>query len=180
MIEELLMRNYKIELSRLEGEDGEGWFAEAPDLKGCCADGVSVEEALANLQEAKKAWFQAVLEQGGNIPEVPTNDPLSFRGYSGRFVIRIPQSLHARIAKDSKQNRVSLNQYVNTLIACGMGVLSKHQGKQSHEIDVRIEVQRTSFEFNQSGWRSASWMPNAEKSIVFAGKRDESWTTTEN
>ena len=99
MIEELLMRNYKIELSRLEGEDGEGWFAEVPDLKGCCADGLSVEEALANLREAKKAWFQSVLEQG-DIPEVPSGDPLSFRGYSGRFVVRLPQSLHARIAND--------------------------------------------------------------------------------
>lgn len=68
-IEHLMQRKYKIVLWELSEDDGGGWFAEIPALKGCCSDGESPEEALRNLEKAKRAWLEAALEFGRQIPE---------------------------------------------------------------------------------------------------------------
>lgn len=43
--------------------------------------------------------------------------PLSRRTYSGKFNIRMPQVLHRRLARESAQQNVSLNQYVVSKLA---------------------------------------------------------------
>ena len=39
-----------------------------PDLKGCVAVGDSPEEALANLEEARRLWLETAHEHGDEIP----------------------------------------------------------------------------------------------------------------
>ncbi|MCX6089136.1 MAG: type II toxin-antitoxin system HicB family antitoxin [Candidatus Atribacteria bacterium] len=43
---------------------------EPPDLKGCSAFGHTLEEALREVQIAKKAWIEAALSEG-----IPTPSP---------------------------------------------------------------------------------------------------------
>ena len=43
--------------------------------------------------------------------------PLSRRTYSGKFNVRLPQELHRRLARESAQQNVSLNQYVVSKLA---------------------------------------------------------------
>jgi len=62
---------YTIELYPLDDEDGGGWIAEIPDLKGCCADGETPEEAIKNLDEAKRIWLETAIRRGISIP-LPT------------------------------------------------------------------------------------------------------------
>ncbi len=45
------------------------WFAEIPMLNGCMTNGDSQADALAMLEDAKKAWLTTALELGLPIPE---------------------------------------------------------------------------------------------------------------
>ncbi|MBZ0279735.1 MAG: type II toxin-antitoxin system HicB family antitoxin [Anaerolineae bacterium] len=45
------------------------WFAEIPVLNGCMTNGDSQADALAMLEDAKKAWLTTALELGLPIPE---------------------------------------------------------------------------------------------------------------
>ncbi len=48
-------------------EDG-GYIADIPDLEACSAFGKTPEEALAEVERAKKAWLQAARKAGKPIP----------------------------------------------------------------------------------------------------------------
>jgi predicted RNase H-like HicB family nuclease len=43
--------------------------ADIPDLEACSAFGSSAEEALAQVEQAKRAWIVAAQEAGRPIPE---------------------------------------------------------------------------------------------------------------
>jgi len=90
-------------------EDG-GFIAEAPDLPGCSAFGETEADAAAEARHAIVAWLEAAKAAGRPIPEASVVEPVG--GYSGKFVLRIPRSLHARLARQAKAEGVSLNQYI--------------------------------------------------------------------
>jgi predicted RNase H-like HicB family nuclease len=48
-------------------EDG-GYIADLPDLEACSAFGLTPEEALAELEQARAAWLEAAKEAGKPIP----------------------------------------------------------------------------------------------------------------
>lgn len=58
---------------------------------------------LAMLEEA------AAINDGSTISLDALRDELE--GYSGKILIRIPKELHKTLAKEAKENGVSLNQY---------------------------------------------------------------------
>jgi antitoxin HicB len=89
-----------------------GYSVEIKDLPGCVSQGDTLEEALEMLADAKLAWIKVNLELGNPIPE-----PQSAKKYSGRFIVRLPSTLHQRLAEEAQQNNVSLNQMVATLLA---------------------------------------------------------------
>ena len=103
---------YPIELSRRDDDGDRYWIAEIPDLPGCIADGEDPGKAIESLSEAKQLWMEARLENGHPIPE-PT-DP---RGYSGRLLLRMPKSLHRKLAAQSRREGTSLNMYVVSLLS---------------------------------------------------------------
>ncbi|MFA5881264.1 MAG: type II toxin-antitoxin system HicB family antitoxin [Eubacteriales bacterium] len=61
-------------IRRLTEEEGSGWLAEIPQLPGCMSDGETVEEAIANISDAKKCWIETALELGRVIPEPSPDD----------------------------------------------------------------------------------------------------------
>lgn len=95
-------------------EEG-GYVVEIPDLAGCLSQGETVEEAMEMIRDAKKCWIETCMELGRPIPE-PTSEE-----YSGKLNIRIPKSLHRVLAEKAKEERVSLNQYINYQLARGIG-----------------------------------------------------------
>ncbi len=107
--------NYDIKLRRLTEDEGGGWFAEIPSLPGCMSDGETPEEALLNLNDAKKAWIETVLEIGREVPE-PTTDQ-----YSGQIRVRMPKSLHRTLAERARDENVSLNQLITYHLSRGVG-----------------------------------------------------------
>jgi predicted RNase H-like HicB family nuclease len=56
-----------------------GYTALHPDLKGCVAVGETREEALANLEEARRLWLETAYEHGDEIP-FPPSWPFGRRG----------------------------------------------------------------------------------------------------
>jgi predicted RNase H-like HicB family nuclease len=63
----------------LGGGAGRGYTAFHPDLKGCVAVGETREEALANLEEARRLWLETAYEHGDEIP-FPPSWPFGRRG----------------------------------------------------------------------------------------------------
>lgn len=94
---------YTIELHR----SPEGGFAAGVlELPGCISQGDTAEEALEMIQDAMKSWIMTALEDGDPVPE-PVPD-----AFSGRFVLRIPRSLHRSLAHLAAREGVSLNQFI--------------------------------------------------------------------
>lgn len=109
---------YEVRLFPLAEEDGGGWAADVPELPGCFTDGDTPEDALENAEQAIEEWLEIAKEDGRPVPE-----PKKARDYlfSGKFTLRIPKSLHRRLAEKAEANGVSLNQYVSTLLAHNHG-----------------------------------------------------------
>ena len=97
--------DYPVQLLRHIQDDDVYWVAEIPDLPGCMADGLSPDEAIEHLSEAKQVWIDSCLEDGLEIPE-----PSKAYDHSGRFLLRLPKSLHKKLAREAKREGVSLNQ----------------------------------------------------------------------
>ena len=93
---------------------------DAPDLPGCITCGETIEAAVANAVDAKKAWIEAALEEGIEIHE-----PDNLEDYSGQFKLRIPRSLHRSLAEHSKREGISMNQYCVYLLSKNDAVYSK-------------------------------------------------------
>ena len=60
------------------GSDTTAWGVVVPDLPGCFSAGDTLEEALANAEEAAAAWIDAALDAGEAIP-APTTDAMPTR-----------------------------------------------------------------------------------------------------
>jgi predicted RNase H-like HicB family nuclease len=99
-------------------DDGGHWYVRVPEWDGCMSDGDTPEEALENVKDAMFNWVYGVLEDGLEVPE-PANP---FPDYSGRFVLRLPRSLHRQLAERADAEGVSLNTLCLTLLAGGLGV----------------------------------------------------------
>jgi predicted RNase H-like HicB family nuclease len=62
-----IVRDYHINIFYSE-EDG-GYIADIPDLEACSAFGATAEEALAEVERAKKAWIAAARDAHKPVPE---------------------------------------------------------------------------------------------------------------
>lgn len=94
-----------------DGDEG-GYVARYPDLPGCITVGETMSEALANAEDAKRAWLTAALADQVNIVE-----PDSLEAYSGQFKLRMPRSLHRSLAEHAKAEGTSMNQYCLYLLS---------------------------------------------------------------
>ena len=102
--------NYPIEMRPLSEQEGSGWLITFPDLPGCMSDGETPEEAIINGQDALTCWIHACKEAGRDIPQ-PGNSS------SGKFITRIPKSLHVRLVSRAKHEGVSMNALVSSFIS---------------------------------------------------------------
>lgn len=97
---------YNYIIQPINDETGEYFYAKVLELDGCQSTGDSFEEAYKSLREAMKEWIEIKLEHRISIPE-----PIKSDSYSGKFVIRMPKSLHYQLSIEAQEEGVSLNQY---------------------------------------------------------------------
>jgi len=85
-----------------------------PDLPGCMSDGETPEEAIKNGLDAARSWLETAREFKDRILRPGESS-------SGKFVTRIPKSLHVRLIARAKQEGVSMNALVTAYLAEGLG-----------------------------------------------------------
>lgn len=107
-------------ISQIPKEDGGGFLITFPDLPGCMSDGATEAEAVGNGKDAFKAWVSARKDAKKEIPE-PFYHPDTVPEVSGKFVTRLPKSVHAKLAERAKAEGVSLNMLVLAFVAEGLG-----------------------------------------------------------
>lgn len=111
-VEHFLSLPFTIKVIRDEGEGYSGWFAEVVELPGCMTQADTFEELGEMIEDAKRAWIEVALEDGRPIPQPRKSDE-----FSGKFVVRVPKSLHRELVERAEQEGVSLNAYVNMALA---------------------------------------------------------------
>ena len=113
-LDDYMAMPYRMEI--VEDKEEGGFVVSYPDLPGCITCGETVESAVTNALDAKKAWFEASLE---------IHEPDSLEDYSGQFKLRIPRSLHRLLAEHSQREGISMNQYCVYLLSRNDAVISK-------------------------------------------------------
>ncbi|WP_428990554.1 toxin-antitoxin system HicB family antitoxin [Methylocapsa aurea] len=98
-------------------DEDQGYIAFARDLPGCSAFGASREEAARELGSAILAWIEAAQNAGNSIPPPSPRLEPSVTEPSGKFLVRMPKSLHRQLSVQAVAEGVSLNQYVVYLLS---------------------------------------------------------------
>jgi antitoxin HicB len=95
-------------------------IARIEELPGCVAHGSGEAEAIENLRGMQRLWLEVSIENGHDVPMPAAESVLP----SGKWVQRVPRSLHGRLVQMAKRENVSLNQLVTSLLsqAAGGGV----------------------------------------------------------
>ena len=109
-IEDFVALPYKMEI--VKDLDEGGYVVSFPDLPGCLTVGETIEEAIKNAEDAKRAWLEAAIEE-----QIEISIPEKKEKYSGQFKLRIPKSLHRILAEQSKREGISMNQYCVYLLS---------------------------------------------------------------
>ncbi|MCE7986615.1 MAG: type II toxin-antitoxin system HicB family antitoxin [Caldilinea sp. CFX5] len=110
------LSHYPFEVRPLAVAEGGGFLISFPDFSECIADGETPEETIHNGLDALHETIAALEAMGLPVPE-----PGSGSVYSGKFIQRVPKSLHARLALRAKQEGVSMNALVSVLLAESLG-----------------------------------------------------------
>jgi antitoxin HicB len=110
------LTDYPFEVRPLAEDDGGGFLVSFPDFADCISDGETIEEALENGRDALKATIAAL-----KAKKLPVPAPNSGGVASGKFVARVPKTVHAQLATRARAEGVSLNTLVLTFIAQGLG-----------------------------------------------------------
>lgn len=106
--------DYPFEVQPLSEEDGGGFLVSFSDLPGCISDGDTIEEAIQNSLDAARSWLETARMHGDEIPTPGSSS-------SGKFVTRLPRSLHARLAARARQEGVSMNALITAYLAEALG-----------------------------------------------------------
>lgn len=92
-------------VQEMNDESGHYFYGRILELDGCQSTGDTLEELYQSLNEAMEGYLEVRLENNMPIP-IPENADK----YSGKFVVRLPRSLHQRLAIEAEKEGVSLNQ----------------------------------------------------------------------
>jgi antitoxin HicB len=116
-IEEYLTLPYTIEVYRDDSDGEVGHVARVVELPGCMTQADNFAELEEMIQDAMRAWIETAIENGQSIPE-----PQALDEYSGKFVVRIPKSLHRQLAERASREGVSLNALVSVALGQYVGM----------------------------------------------------------
>ena len=91
-------------------DEDDCYIATAEELPHVSAFGDTYDEALREFKDAMSVHLEVLGEE--NQPE-----PLTLESYSGQFRVRLPKSLHRRLATLARRENVSLNTLVIKLLS---------------------------------------------------------------
>lgn len=132
-----------------------GYVIVFPDLPGCMTQVDRVDEIGPMAEDARQGWIETAYERGMEIP--PPSYP---EEYSGKFNLRIPRSLHRRLAESAEREGVSLNQHVATLLAARDA--DARVERELMKLESQIETMNQRLRYRSTG--AASSMPRERES----------------
>jgi len=88
------------------------YVARVPELENCHSHGATPEEAVRNVKEAIDLWLETARAESISIPE-----PLGRKKFSGKFVVRAPEDLHATLAQEALRRGKSMNELAVELLS---------------------------------------------------------------
>ena len=95
-------------------DESGGFGVKIDELPGCISQGDSAAEAYEMIRDALKSWLIVALETGADIPE-PGQE------HSGKFVVRVPKTVHRELVRRARIEGVSLNLFVASVLARAVG-----------------------------------------------------------
>jgi len=119
-IDDYLKLPYTIEVIRDTNEENPGWVARVVELPGCFTQSDDFEGLQAMVEDAMRLWIGTAIEDGLPVPE-----PRQLESYSGKFIVRVPKSLHMQLVERAEHEDISLNQFVSTVLAKAVGAMSE-------------------------------------------------------
>jgi antitoxin HicB len=138
VVEELiryyLAQPYRISVIHHDDDANQPWRAAVDELAGCEARGATPAEAVARVPDALAEWVAGAHAAGREIPE-----PREARQYSGKLLVRMPQSLHRELARAAERDQVSLNAYINGLLAAAMDWRQARPVELDSDVDVGMD-----------------------------------------
>jgi predicted RNase H-like HicB family nuclease len=103
-IEELVEKyTYRVEWSEEDGTH----VARCAEFPSLAAHGEKAAEALVELEKVVFETIKWMKEEGEDIPEA-----LSTRKYKGNLTLRVPSDVHRKLAIESAEQGVSINQLI--------------------------------------------------------------------
>ncbi len=115
-IEEFLTLPYTIQVLQDLNAENPGWVARVVELPGCLTQADTFVELEEMIRDAMRAWLETALADGMAIPKPKVDEQ-----FSGKFVVRVPRSLHRKLVGIAEKEGVSLNQYISTTLAAKVG-----------------------------------------------------------
>lgn len=97
------------------------WSGEDGQFVATCLEFAS----LSWLADSQSEALHGIVEMVGEVladlrsQHEPVPEPLSERTYSGKFNLRVGESLHRNLALEAAAQRLSLNQYVVRRLSAG-------------------------------------------------------------
>lgn len=105
-------------------DEDDAYVARFPAWPGVAAHGDTAEQAVHEATIALELAIEVATEHGDRFPAPDAQLP------SGRFVLRLPRSLHAELVRLARREKVSLNQLILTALA-------REQGRHDRDDDRR-------------------------------------------
>lgn len=109
-VDEYMALPYTIEIV----PDENGFFVRVRELEGCMSVGATKAEALEMIEDAMREWLHIAIEV--NL-DIPLPESMRQESYSGKFPLRMPKSLHEKLAKAASLDGISLNQHIVNLLS---------------------------------------------------------------
>lgn len=106
-VKDYLKLPYTRLVTEMDDESGHYFYGRILELDGCQSTGDTIDELYEGLNEALEGYIEVKLES--NIP-IPL--PERTEDFSGKFNVRLPKTLHQRLAIEANNEGVSLNQLV--------------------------------------------------------------------
>lgn len=93
------------------------WSDEDGENVGLCAEFPSLSWVAETPDQALRGIIHLVAEALADMAPGEAPGPLGTKQYSGNFKVRVPPSVHRRLAMEAAENRISLNRLVSAKLA---------------------------------------------------------------
>lgn len=117
-------------------EEDDAYIALSPDFPGLSAFGSLPEEAAREAADVLAAMAESLREEGAQLPK-----PRFLPRHSGQLRIRIPKTLHMRLALEAERQGVSLNTLMTCFLEQGETRSDALQTIQAEMNDVKTMLQ---------------------------------------